>query len=40
MLANVADATDDPEIDEMIDEIAKPVQALATKIRGSIPTGD
>ena len=37
MLANAADATDDPEIDAMIDEIAKSVQALAMKIRGSIP---
>lgn len=39
MLANVADATDDPEIDAMIDEIAKDVQALAVKIRDSIPAG-
>ena len=39
MLANAADATDDPEIDARIDEIAKSVQALAMKIRGSIPPG-
>lgn len=39
MLANVADATDDPDIDAMIDEIAKAVRALAMKIRGSIAAG-
>ena len=39
MLANAADATDDPEIDARIDETAQAVQALAMKIRGSIPAG-